>query len=359
MSGLNAMPMFFMTAHRGEGTVSRFREVYSAEAGWRVYVLEGGHSMAKSLFLKRTAREISDAGSDVTLFPALDDPKSLDGIAVEDKGVLLVNGEALGDTARYPVVCETVLSFDACLDEAILMPFKPKIVEEMQSARSMRRRADKYFGAAAALLRDNMETELSCTDAAKVERYAGHLFARLLQAAPEADSAFGKTQQRFLSGVTPQGVVTYHSTVQKLCQRVYSFSDACGAVSDRILQLLAKKAEEVGIPAVRCPCPLLSGKTEHLLLPGLGVGFVSANRFLGEMECSRTVHARRFTDPQAMRAHRQRISFNRRAARELLDSGILLLSSAAAEVERVNGYYAAATDFDLVEEMRRDLLQKI
>lgn len=355
MSGLNTLPMFFMTAHRGEGVFSCFREAYSAETGWRVYLLEGGRSAAKSLFLKRTARELAEKGFEVSLFPALDDPKSLDGIAVEDQGVLLVNGESLGGTERYPVVCETTISFDACLDESILMQFKPKIIEGMQSARLMRQRADKYFGAAAALLRDNMEIELSCTDTVKAERYAGRLAERLLH----ADFVSGRIQHRFLSGITPQGIVTYHSSVQKLCREIYSFADECGAVSDLILRILSERANEAGVQAICCACPLIAGKNEHLLLPGLGVGVVTSNRFLEETESTRTVHARRFTDPQALRAHRQRISFNRRAARELLDSGIVLLSSAAAEMERVDGYYAAATDFNQVEKLRLDLVARI
>lgn len=355
MSGLNEMPMFFMTARREGGVFSWFGEAYSAETGWRVFVLEGGRGAAKSIFLKRTARDMADKGSDVTLFPALDDPKSLDGIALEDRGILIVNGDVLNRTERYPVVCETAISFDQCLDESVLMQFKPKIVEELQSARSMQRRANTYFGVAATLLRDNMEIELSCTDTAKAEKYAGRLSDKLLRTEPAA----GRTQARFLSGITPQGIVTYSSSVNKLCQKVFSISDECGGVSNLILQILAEGAKKAGIPGIHCACPLLSGKMEHLLLPGLGVGIVTANRFVGEFACDRTVHARRFTDPQAMRAHRQRISFNRRAARELLNSGTLLLSSAAAKLERADGYYSAATDFDRIEEMRRNLIARI
>lgn len=357
MPGLNDLPMFFLEANTERGYVSCFKESYIAETGWRAFVLKGGPGSGKSLLLKRLAKDYAGMGSKVILSPSVSDPKSLSGIIAEDRGVIIYDGD-LPDVGRedYPVVCEKIIDLGELSDEKLLMKFKPKIIDGIKAGRLLEKRAKGYVGAAAMLLEDNRRVAAECADLDKAESFARRLAEKIFATKKAAQ---GRESVRFLSGVTPSGMVYYRSTPPKLCGRIITISDRHGACAAPIMGVIRDAALANGYSIITCPSPLCPEKRiEHIFVEELGVAFVTANSFLDEIECEKTVHSRRFTDAALLRSHRQRMNFNRRAASELIDSAASLLSGAAAELERVCGYYDAAMDFERLDLIRTAILER-
>lgn len=357
MSGLNDLPIFFLASNSAKGYISYFKDSYCPETGWDAYVLRGSCGFGKSLLLKRLAGDFTRKGCHVTLIPSVNDPKSLDGLILEDKGIVIFDGDlqnALAD--RYPAVCEKTVDMGGIVDEKGLVAFRPDIIDGFKTARGLRLRASNYIAAASSLFQDNTTLAAECSDAEKTRKYAAGI----------AEKEFPKPRQegkeilRFLSGITPTGLVYYRSTVPKLCKRIITLSDEFGASSGIILQQLRAEALERGLTIITCCCPISAqGKIEHLLIPALDLAFVTANRFLGDVESEKTVHARRFSEASLLRKHRQRMNFNRKAGAELLDSAVALLSTASAEFELIDGYYNAAMNYDGLEELRLKLYQAV
>ena len=75
-----------------------------------------------------------------------------------------------------------------------------------------------------------------------------------------------------------------------------------------------------------CICPLNPHrKIEHILVPELKLGLVTANSFLPlekALTPYRVIHFTRFTDMEVLKKKKQRMRFNQRMAAELLDESV-------------------------------------
>ena len=96
-----------------------------------------------------------------------------------------------------------------------------------------------------------------------------------------------------------------------------------------------------------------------MLIPGLSLGFCTENRCLKLDRDDRRIHARRFTDLPALRRRKQRLTFNRRAAKELLQGASELLAEAKAVHDEMEKYYVEAMDFAKVNEMTARVLGQL
>ena len=355
MGALNDLPMFFMSANSGAGFVSRFDFLYNSEPGWRVFLLKGGPSSGKSFLLKKLAAELMESDR-LSLIPDLEDPKSLDGIIVEEKKIAVLNGdEPHYIQEKFPGLCENIVDMGKLVDITRLKIAEQRIYNKTEAAVQLERRAGAYISAAASLMEDNLKTAKGCMDSEKIERFAAALADDLIPAGKTASESI-----RFLSGLTPLGQVYYRSTVTKLCPAVYTVCDEWGGVSSvmmgRIRSIALQKKQRI----ITCPCPVFpEDKIEHILLPDAGIAFVTSNKYLDELEEGRRYHARRFYNTVSLRSHRQRMNFCKKAALQLLESGAGLLSGAAAEREMLKNYYDSAFDFDGLDIIKHRILSEI
>lgn len=356
MAVLSALPRFFLAANTNEGYISRFETAYSAESGWRAFLLKGGITGAKSLLLKRLASALCERGEAVELIADVNDPKLACGVIDAAHSVAFFDADAPGYlTEKYPTVCERVVDFAALTDTQMLDRFAQRIKSGLQAANAAQTRAYSYIAAGANLLTDARRLAAECVDFQKAEKFALALAQRLI---PQGSG--GGERIRYISGLTAYGWVYSRSTVTSLCEQVYTLCDEWGAVSPAVLQILRRVALERGQRVICCLSPLYAEqRPEHILLPDAKLAFVTANRYLEQLPCVRRYHARRFTDAAALRGHAQRMKFCKRAAEELLQSGTQLLSSAAAEREQVRGCYDAAVQFDALTLLCDTLLKQM
>ena len=169
----------------------------------------------------------------------------------------------------------------------------------------------------------------------------------------------GKERRRFLSAVTPEGIVTFHETIQALCPRIYAVEDEHGAASRLLLGDLRRRALDAGLDIVSCACPLPPhDKLEHLLIPSLGLGFTTSNTWhKADFPVYRRIHAARFTDTEGLRSKRQILSFNRRAARELLNEAIQIAADAKALHDKMERFNIRAMDWEKADDITRQVVE--
>lgn len=170
----------------------------------------------------------------------------------------------------------------------------------------------------------------------------------------------GRESVRFLSCVTNKGPVLFDGTAKALCDRIYLVDDVYGAASRLFLSALRSQALEAGWDVITCYCPLSPfEKIEHLFIPALRLGFMTANdNHLPDIEPYKIVRSRRFTDAEQIRAHRKRITFNRKASAQMLEQAARLLAEAKALHDQLEGYYTGAMDFAAVDAVGERTLQK-
>lgn len=190
----------------------------------------------------------------------------------------------------------------------------------------------------------------AATDRGKLLAYARRLAAREF---PRPAGKKGGEKVRLLSAVTPEGQLLLRDTVAAAAPRAIAIEDSWGAVANALLEALRDLALESGLEVVTCRCPLFPfTKLDHLLLPQLGLGFLTLNRANARELAGltqRAIHATRFCDGARLRQRKGRAAFLRRAAAGMLDQAAEVLGQQREVRRQLDRLLLSATDQDAVE----------
>ena len=358
MFELGSLPIFFLGANNASGYISRFSDCFDLQKGWEVWVLKGGPGSGKSTFMKKAAARLFEMGHTLYIAPCPADPNSLDGVVSESRRLMILDG-----TAPHPMdpplpgAAGRLIDTGRFWNEKSLSQNREKIASFSRQNSRLHSRAAGYLAAAAALLGESRRMAAEATDLKKAADFGRALAAKHLP--KKGDGA--AEQVRFLSGITPAGVTYYRSSLRKLGLDVFEIVDDYGAASGAVLNSIRQEGLERGHRIINCRCPLNPlDKTDHLIFPELRLAFCSVNRYLASEDTEhRKIHAQRFWDNEAIRSHRHRLNFNRKAAKELIDCAAALLRDAKSCHDILEQYYVEAMDFDSLNNYCDSLLAEI
>lgn len=356
MAVFKAPVRFFLGANTPTGFVGFSDEVYDAHDGWRAYLIKSGAGTGKSSLIRKVYQAMTDNGIEAEVICCSSDPSSLDGVVCSQLKLCLLDATAPHVVEpRFWGAVEQIVPLAICLDEQALHSKVAEIASITQENQALHARCRKYMHAAGALLRENRRIGESLVDEQKVRRLA----RRIAKQEWGDRNGNGKLTHRFLSAITPEGQVTLYETLQTLCPRIYTIEDEQGAAARLFLDELARCAQAAGVDGIACPCPLAPADgAEHLLFPAAGVGFTTSNTFhKADFPVYRRIHATRFMDVEPLRAKRQIQSFNRRAARELLEQASALSAEAKTVHDAMEAYNIAVMDWARAEKIGERVLQ--
>lgn len=337
---------FFMGANSPGGFFGYLDDFYDYNDGWRAFLIKSGPGTGKATLMRRVLEHMAGYELQIEALVCSSDPGSLDGIVFPELKVCLLDATAPHIMEpKYWGAVEQIVNLSSCMDAAALHTQAPEIIAASQACALLHTRCRKFIGAAASLLSDSCRIAQEHTDQAKILRSAARIAAR--EFGPHSNRP-GKERRRFLSAVTPQGCITFQETLQSLCPRIYSIEDEYGASSRLLLDELRQRAIDAGHDVISCYCPLFpQEKLDHLLIPGLGVGFTTSNPWhKTDFPVYRRIHSARFTDTEGLRSRRQLLSFNRRAAKELLNEAVLILEEAKRAHDRIEGFHISSMDWE-------------
>lgn len=358
MIELSSLPIFFLGANNVSGYVSRFGDCFNTNEGWQVWVLKGGPGSGKSTLMKKAAARLLEKGHSVWLAPCPADPNSLDAVISESRKLMLLDG-----TAPHPMepplagISGRILDTGQFWNSRILQKSRERIGALAAENSRLHSRAASYTAAASRLLGESRRIAEQYTDREKAVAFGKAIAKKHI---PQSKSR-PTEQVRFLSSVTPLGVVYYRSSAQKICPQILEIEDNYGAAAGIILDTIRKEAVDRGHFVINCRCPLRPlDKTDHILLPDLGFGVCTVNRYLASSETEiRKIHYQRFTQKEGLQSHRHHLTFNRKGAKELLDCAVGLLADAKRVHDMLEQYYAEAMDFEALEDYTDNLLTEI
>ncbi|MDD4700145.1 MAG: hypothetical protein PHV07_07825 [Oscillospiraceae bacterium] len=357
MTDINKLPLFFLSSNSAEGFVSHFPDAYSAADGWRAYIIKGGPGTGKSTCMKTIAKKLSDAGFDVHLAPCTSDPQSLDAVIITELKTIILDGTAPHVVEpKYIGACESLVDFGVSFDTGKLSNSRAEIIAISHAISELYERAYRYIKAAGTLLTDTYRLALQCTDTEKATKFGTSIAERYIP----KKSGKGTEKIRFLSGVTSKGLVYYRTTIDKMGCNTIAICDEYGVASGIIMQRIHDIAIERGQDIITCKNPLLPNKkTDHIIIPSLGLAFITSNRYLTLGDAGHKIYARRFTDAAALRLRKSRISFNRRAMNELLENAADTMSESKSLHDELEKYYISSVDFAMVNEITENLAFQI
>lgn len=340
---------YFLAANSCEGFYSEFDNSYLPDGEWRAYIIKGGPGTGKSSFMKRFADAAENKGERALRCPCSSDPDSLDAVILPDKKIVIMDGTAPHTVdPKFPGVCEKILNFGEFWVDDSFAEHKSEVIRLTLKNKALHASAARFLRAAGTLLTDNYKTALACTDITKTEQFAAGLCKKLL---PEKKNAAGREWVRFVGGITPVGVVSYHETVTGEAERLVIISDEYGSAANIIVNAVRSRALNSGYEIITLKNPFLPSLiTDHVIIPELGLAVVTENSCIKFESNERRIHARRFVVTKQLHLSRERMKFNRKAANELLITAAKTLSTAKAVHDKLEAYYINAMDFGALGE---------
>lgn len=352
-----AQIQYFLGANAPGGFYSLYHELLPASKAEGVYILKGGAGCGKSSFMRRVARHAEAEGLDVVLIPCSGDPDSLDGVILPQRGLALVDGTAPHVVEpEYPGVVEQYVNLGDCYDCEGLKSRRAEIIAATGGYRSHYKRVYRCLDAAAQLRRDSRELVLTPALSQRLARRAAGIIQREVK---KDGSENGEVVHRFLTAVTHKGRVALWDTAFTQAKRVYELADGYG-LAHELLSPILTAAAAAGWDVVACPDPLAPDRLAHLIIPGLGLAFVSS--LPGEVLPQRPARRLRLDammDRELYRVCRSRLRFSHKVAGALEAEAVAGLRQAKAAHDELEALYNPYVDFERVYAMADELAGKI
>ncbi|MDR2524587.1 MAG: hypothetical protein LBC83_00090 [Oscillospiraceae bacterium] len=263
--------------------------------------------------------------------------------------------------AKIPGGGEELFSLDACRQNAQLREKRKELCRAQENRTRELQRAARFLRAAAAMKRNMAVVAAETLDRPKLKRFAAGLADRKL---PAPNGHIGHESRRFLTALSGQGILLRGNGLTAEFPNMVVLEDDSGAVAPLLWDILRAYALGSGLDVISCPCLLApEDAPEHLLIPELGLAFLTANRRHplaapgGAAEGARRILASRFFDRKALQAHGCRLRFCRRALRELLEEAHEAQTAAENAKAALDAIYAPALLPGAIERAAKRLLR--
>lgn len=357
---MTALPhiQYFLGANAPTGFYSLYDQLLPPEQARAIYILKGGPGCGKSTLMRRVAAQMEAAGQSVEYILCSGDPDSLDAVVLPAAGVALVDGTAPHVVEpKYPGVVERYVNMGDCYDAKALWALRNEIMGCMTGYKGCYQRAYRCLGASAEIFEDQRAALLTDSLSEKLAKRARGI---LLREIPKRKAAApGQVRQRFLGAVTHRGTLCLFDTALTQCSRIYELSDHYGLAHEMLIHLLAGAAAN-GFDVVACPDPMAPERLAHLLIPQLGLAFLSTGGELSLPEKPyRRIRLDAAADGEILRRNRPRLRFSKKVSAALREEGIECLAQAKAMHDDLEAFYNPHVDFARVEKIAEGLSDEI
>ena len=347
---------YFLGANTPSGFYSLMDKLMDPAKARAIYILKGGPGCGKSTLMKRLGAWAEELGHTPEYIWCSGDPDSLDGVIFPDLSVAIADGAAPHVIEpKYPAAVECYVNLGECYDRQAMAGHRDQVMELTAAYQAQYRRAYRCLKGAGQLLEDNRDLLETPELREKLRRRTRGIVAREL---PKRGPG-GEVTERFLSAISCQGAVCLFETADALCKRIYELSDSYGLAHGMLEELLGAAVER-GHRAVVCADPMAPRRIQHLLLPDLGVGFVTGSpRLPYPGSPYRRIRLDAMADQVLLRRNRARVRFTKKVAGALLDEGMETLAQAKALHDELEAVYNPHVDFDRVERTAQALADEI
>jgi len=354
---MDAKISFFLGANTPSGFYSLYDQLIDPAQARRVWLLKGGAGCGKSSLMRRAAQALEEVGEQVEYIRCSGDPDSLDAVVFPALGAAIVDATAPHvQEPHLPGVVDSYIDLGRFYDHAGLEPLREDIARSTALYQSHYKPAYRCLTAAAQLCEDNRALLSTPALEAKTLKRAKGILSREIK---KTGRQPGRAVQRFLGAVTCQGVLCSFDTVDALCGRVYELSDSWSLAAG-MLSALAAGAMAAGYDVIACPSPLFPDRMEHLLVPELGLAFVTSTPTLAYPgRPYRRVRLDAMVDPELLRRYKARLKFSRKVSAAILAEGVEALAQAKAEHDRLESLYNPHVDFDGVYQQAQAVIREL
>lgn len=353
---MSTVTHYFLGANSGRGFQNLFDRFARPEDHYDLAIIKGGPGMGKSTLMRRIGEAMAKQGEDVEFFHCSGDPDSLDGVYIPRLRTAMLDGTPPHVLEpKYPAAAERIINLGRFCQLEKAKAARAAIVAHSQANHEAYQQAYQAFGAARQLdgsARTLMEEAL---DREKLLRRTDGILGRELR----GRGSGGESSFRFLGSLTCQGPVWRFDTVTALCPKVYQIQDSYGLAYPMLERIRAAAAAR-DFQCVLCLDPEHPDRLHHLLIPELGLGFVTSREdMLYQGPSYRRVRIDALVSAAHYKRYKTRLRFLARMSAALRREGIEALQEAKAVHDELEADYHPCMDFAGVEETAAEELRRI
>ena len=331
---------FFVGANSGDGFQNLFDELVDLEDTYDFMVLKGGPGVGKNTFMRVIRQTMEQAGAAVEYLWCSGDPDSLDGVVLPELRCAIADGTSPHVLEpKYPAAVDRYVDLGRFYDLTAAKAAAEEVKAHTHDYQAAYVRAYRSLKAARQVELDAMTAVAQTFDAGRAERRVEGIIARELRG---RRGRRGKTTRRFLGSITHKGYLWRFDSVDVLCPKVYEFADSWELAGPPLARL-HDTAVKRGWDTIACPSPEDPDRLEHLLVPGLGLAFVTSRP---GMDYGKKPFRRIRLDAMAAPEGKARLRFRARMAALLREEGVAALKEAKASHDALEAIYNPYVDFD-------------
>lgn len=351
---------FFLGANTPTGFVSRFDQLYNPKDSWFCYILKGGPGTGKSTLMKKVALEAKKHKIESELIYCASDPDSLDAVIFPSIKFCIVDGTSPHTLDPiYPGASDKIINLGQCWSEEKLYNSKDEIIELSERNSNFHKISQRYLAAFGTIDKDIQKIIYESLDKAKLQSYSKRLAKKLFK--PQNKGPVSESV-KFIGAITPKGTVLFEDTLSEICEHIYTIDDDYGIISNIILSSLRRDALNSGYNVITCYSPLSpKDRIESLIIPELKIGFATSNLWhpIVKLYSAKKIRTKRFLDSYKLSLKKQRLSFNRKIAKQLLDEAINNLNRAKSTHDSLEQLYIKAMDYKKLNSITNKIIKDI
>ena len=339
---------FFLGANSKHGFVSYFDKLQEQNSSLELIILKGGPGSGKSSLMKRVSLAAEQKGHEIEYIPCASDPNSLDGFIDKTIEFAMIDGTSPHvEDPHYPGAASRIINLGDNWKADSLKENKLDIICLNKKIEQCHKSATAYIKSASALLDENRR--VSAPYMKKTDIYT--LAAKFAAMIPIGFD--GIEQTRLLSAVSVGEVRFFNDTLKCYADKIYCIDDPWGSASDYFMKAIRDAAIGRDADIISCPCSISPEKTEHIIIPGERVAFVTSNLIHPAQKNAISIINNAYDD------------FDKTDLEKRLSDAARLLSDASKFIEKakklhdeLEAFYVSAMDFSLTDKTCEDIITR-
>lgn len=282
---------YFPGNNTPHGFFSYYNYIMGQREANRIFCIKGGPGTGKSTFMRKIGEEFLRIGEDVDFLHCSADENSLDGIILHGRKAALIDGTSPHVTDPIsPGAVDSIINLGEYWNEDGIGANKAEIIDYNEEGAGWYRICYNYLQAAKSVYRSLEEVFNGAVESSEIYRIVADIIAREFQDM-EISLRPGRVKKFFASAVTASGNVHYLDSLLSgvpgtgggegsMLKRIYIINVPVGFSNRSFMDILAEGAVYRGMDIETYYCAMCpEEKIEHLLIPSLGLAFISANEY--------------------------------------------------------------------------------
>lgn len=346
---------YFLGGQSPSGFRTNFGRLIS-DKSFYTYILKGGAGSGKST-LMRSLAEHFDGRESIDLYRCASDLHSIDAVVLNRSKIIVVDGTAPHTfDPIYPAVCQEIVNLGEFWDSSAIAASGERIIAVSDENKRLHMRSQRFVSALSALCSDTLHIAADALNTEKLEKFSERLTKKIVGKGGHIQE--GTPYFRQLSAITQDGYVTCPPPSD---YTVYILNDAYHAGASALLRSISEHILRSGYDVVISESYMFqSPQYEHILIPELKTAVMTSSSFNGfTCENKLPVNMQRFYFKQELSSRKQRISFNRRGARELGEEAALSIAMALEIHNELEGFYSPAMNFEAIKPVSERITEAV